>query len=87
MHNDERIDNYFWLNNREDKEVIDYLNAENAYYESQTAHTKDLQEALFAEMKARIKEDDETVPYKFNGYWYIVKFETGKNYFQDLWAS
>jgi oligopeptidase B len=79
-HNDVRIDDYFWLNKREDKEVLEYLNAENDYYEAMTAHTKDFQKSLFEEMKARIKEDDSSVPYKFNGYWYIVKYETGKNY-------
>ncbi|KIC01440.1 protease 2, partial [Flavobacterium sp. JRM] len=79
-HKEVRIDNYFWLNDRENPEVIDYLNQENAYYESMTAHTKDLQKALYEEMKARIKEDDESVPYFYNGYFYITRFETGKDY-------
>lgn len=77
---DVRIDNYFWLNDRENPEVIDYLNQENEYYHKMTAHTKDFQAALFEEMKARIKEDDESVPYLYNGYYYITRFETGKNY-------
>lgn len=77
---DVRIDNYFWLNNRENPEVIDYLNQENEYYHKMTAHTKDFQAALFEEMKARIKEDDESVPYLYNGYYYITRYETGKNY-------
>lgn len=77
---DERIDNYFWLNDRENPEVIDYLNKENAYYKKMTAHTKAFQKELFEEMKARIKEDDESVPYLYNGYYYITRFETGKNY-------
>jgi oligopeptidase B len=77
---DVRIDNYFWLNDRETPEVIDYLNQENEYYHKMTAHTKDFQAALFEEMKARIKEDDESVPYLYNGYYYITRFETGKNY-------
>ena len=80
IHNDVRIDDYFWLNQREDKEVLEYLNAENDYFEQMTAHTKDFEKNLFEEMKARIKEDDESVPYKYNGYWYISKFETGKDY-------
>ncbi|AXT19922.1 S9 family peptidase [Flavobacteriaceae bacterium AU392] len=80
IHSDTRIDNYFWLNDRENPEVIDYLNKENAYFEEMTSHTKDFQNNLFEEMKSRIKEDDETVPYKYNGYWYIMKFEKGKNY-------
>lgn len=79
-HGDIRTDNYFWLNNREDKEVIDYLNKENEYYEKMTAHTKPLQDDLFKEMKARIKEDDSSVPYLYNGYYYITRFETGKDY-------
>ncbi len=77
---DERIDNYFWLNDRKNPEVIDYLNKENAYYKKMTAHTKAFQKELFEEMKARIKEDDESVPYLYNGYYYITRFETGKNY-------
>ncbi|MFV8341902.1 S9 family peptidase [Flavobacterium sp. XS2P39] len=76
----ERIDNYFWLNNRENPEVIDYLNKENEYYHEMTAHTKDFQKELFEEMKGRIKEDDESVPYLYNGYYYITRFETGKDY-------
>jgi len=80
IHNDTRIDNYFWLNDRENPEVIDYLNKENAYFEQMTGHTQEFQTNLFEEMKARIKEDDESVPYKFNGYWYIVKFEKNKDY-------
>ncbi|WP_240740140.1 S9 family peptidase [Flagellimonas allohymeniacidonis] len=80
LHGDVRIDNYYWLNNREDEEVIDYLSAENAYYEQMTAHTKTFQEELFKEMKSRIKEDDASVPYKLNGFWYITKYETGKEY-------
>ncbi|MDM1368595.1 S9 family peptidase [Myroides marinus] len=79
-HNHTRIDNYFWLNDREDQEVIDYLNAENAYYEAETAHTKAFQTDLFEEMKSRIKEDDSSVPYFYNGYYYITRFEKGKDY-------
>ncbi|PJJ08495.1 oligopeptidase B [Flavobacterium sp. 1] len=75
-----RIDNYFWLNDRENPEVIDYLNQENAYYQEKTAHTKDFQTALFEEMKSRIKEDDQSVPYLFNGYYYITRYEKGQDY-------
>lgn len=80
IHNDTRIDNYFWLNQREDQNVLDYLNAENEYCQQETAHTKDFETQLFEEMKARIKEDDSSVPYKYNGYWYIVRYEKGKDY-------
>ncbi|GGI57547.1 S9 family peptidase [Winogradskyella haliclonae] len=79
-HGDERIDNYFWMNNREDEEVINHLIAENAYCDEMMAHTKGFQNDLFEEMKGRIKEDDSSVPYKYNGYWYITKFEKGKDY-------
>ncbi|RIA09859.1 oligopeptidase B [Flavobacteriaceae bacterium MAR_2010_72] len=79
-HGDIRMDDYFWLNQREDQEVLDYLNAENDYFDQMTAHTKDFEKTLFKEMKSRIKEDDESVPYKYNGYWYIVKYEKGKDY-------
>ena len=79
-HGHVRTDNYYWLNDREDQEVIDYLNQENEYYQKMTAHTKELQENLFAEMKSRIKEDDSSVPYFYNGYFYITRFEKGKDY-------
>ena len=75
-----RTDNYFWMNDRENPEVIDYLNKENEYYHKMTAHTKDFQKELFEEMKSRIKEDDESVPYLYNGYYYITRFEKGKDY-------
>ncbi len=77
---DSRTDNYFWMNDRENPEVIDYLNKENEYYHKMTAHTKDFQKELFEEMKGRIKEDDESVPYLYNGYYYITRFEKGKDY-------
>ncbi|GEP51764.1 oligopeptidase B [Flavobacterium noncentrifugens] len=79
-HGDKRTDNYFWLNQRENPEVIDYLNKENDYYNAMTASTKQFQSDLFEEMKARIKEDDASVPYLYNGYFYITRFETGKDY-------
>ncbi|ASV28782.1 S9 family peptidase [Maribacter cobaltidurans] len=80
VHNDVRIDNYYWLNDRENPEVIAYLNSENDYYNEMTSHTKALQEELFKEMKSRIKEDDESVPYTLNGYWYKTRYEVGKEY-------
>ncbi len=79
-HEDVRVDNYFWLNDRENPNVIDYLKQENDYNDRMTAHTKDFQSDLFEEMKARIKEDDSSVPYKLNGYWYITRYEKGKDY-------
>jgi oligopeptidase B len=80
IHGDKRIDNYYWLNDRENPEVIDYLENENVYCDTLMEHTKDFQTHLFEEMKSRIKEDDESVPYKYNGYWYIVKYEKNKDY-------
>ncbi len=77
---DVRIDEFYWLNDRENKDVIDYLNKENDYYNGVTAHTNDFQTDLFEEMKSRIKEDDSSVPYKYNGYWYITRYEKGKDY-------
>ena len=77
---DVRTDNYFWLNDRENPEVIAYLNKENQYYQEMTAHTKAFQKELFEEMKARIKEDDQSVPYLYNGYYYITRFELGSDY-------
>lgn len=79
-HGDRRIDNYFWLNERENPEVIKYLEEENAYEEFIMKDTEELQEHLFEEMKARYKKDDESLPYIFNEYWYIVRYEEGKEY-------
>lgn len=79
-HGDKRVDPYYWLNDRENPEVIQYLKDENEYYQKMTAHTQTLQKDLFEEMKSRIKEDDESVPYLYNGYYYITRFEKGKEY-------
>ncbi len=90
-HDDVRIDNYFWMRlsdeqkNAEDKDaqtqkVINYLEEENTYYKEVTKHTKVFEESLFEEMKGRIKEDDASVPYKENGYFYSTRYETGKQY-------
>jgi len=79
-HGDIRIDNYYWLNDKNDKNVINYLNDENNFTKKTLENTEDLQEILFDEMKSRIKEDDMSVPYFFNEYWYIKRFEKGKDY-------
>ncbi len=79
-HGDIRVDEYYWMNERDNPEVIDYLERENDYYHKITAHTKPLQQKLFEEMKGRIKEEDASVPYLYNGYWYYTRFETGTNY-------
>lgn len=80
MHNDIRTDDYYWMKDRENPEVIEYLNAENDFYQKSTAHTQKFQKDLFDEMKARIKEDDSSVPYLYNGYYYITRFEKNKGY-------
>lgn len=90
-HGDVRIDNYFWMRlsdeqklapvkDKQTKKVISYLESENEYYDKVTSNIKEFQESLFQEMKSRIKEDDASVPYKSNGYFYITKFEKGKQY-------
>ena len=79
-HGDIRIDDYYWLRERENPEVIEYLEAENAYTKAVLAHTEELQEALFEEIKGRIKEDDSSVPYFDNGYYYYTRFEEGGAY-------
>lgn len=74
IHQDTRIDPYYWLNDPENKEVIDYLNAENSYTEQVFSPIADLRETLFQEMKNRIKENDSSVPY-FNGKdWFYTQF-------------
>ena len=80
IHGDVRTDNYYWLKERENQEVIDYLNAENEYTDKMSAHMKDLQEEIFQEIKGRIKEDDSSVPYRQDGYFYYTRFEEGKEY-------
>ena len=79
-HDDIRVDDYLWLNQRDNKEVLAYLEEENNYYGALTDHTKSFQQELFEEMKGRIKEDDSSLPYKLNGYWYITRYEIGKEY-------
>ena len=79
-HGDKRIDDYYWLNQRENTKVLDYLKAENAYLDTMMSGTRELREKLFKEMKGRIKEKDESLPYKDNGYWYYTRFEEGKQY-------
>ena len=80
IHGDTRVDDYFWLRERENPEVIAYLEAENAYTEAMLEHTKPLQEKLYEEIVGRIKQTDESVPYFWNGYHYYTRFEEGKEY-------
>ena len=80
IHGDVRIDNYYWLNERENPKVLEYLNSENEYLNSKTSHLRDFENSLFQEMKSRIKEEDQSVPYKRKGYFYITRYEKGKQY-------
>lgn len=80
IHGDRRTDSYFWMNERENPEVTAYLEAENAYCDFIMKDTEKFQEELFEEMKARYKKDDQSLPYYFNRYWYIVRYEDGKEY-------
>ncbi len=79
-HGVSREDPWYWLRDRNDSAVIDYLRAENAYTEAVMKHTETLQQALYAEMRARIKEDDTTVPEKEGVYFYYNRWETGRQY-------
>jgi oligopeptidase B len=92
-HGDTRVDNYYWMRlsdeqknapdssrDQQTQDVLDYLNAENAYTKSMLAHTDAFQTKLFEEMKGRIKETDQSVPVKDNGYWYYTRYEAGKDY-------
>ena len=79
-HNHKRTDNYYWLRERTNPEVISYLNAENKYLDSSLGHVKDLRQRLFDEFKARIKQTDATVPYPKDGYLYYSRTVAGSNY-------
>jgi len=79
-HGDVRVDEYYWMRERENPEVVKYLNAENAYTDAVMRHTEALQETLFTEFKARIKQTDVTVPYKEDGYFYYSRTEEGREY-------
>jgi oligopeptidase B len=84
-HGDVRIDDYYWMNDffkkgPDSAKVVDYLKAENAFLDTMFAGSKKFREDLFNELKGRIKEKDESVPFKDNGYWYYTRFEEGKDY-------
>ena len=85
-HGDTRIDNYYWMNDYfkngpDSTKVVDYLKAENAYFDTMMSGTKTFQENLYSEMKGRIKEKDESVPVFKNGYFYYSRVVEGKDYF------
>lgn len=80
FHRHRRLDPYYWMNDREDPEVLDYLKQENDYLKIKMKDTEDLQEKLFQEMKGRIKEDDQSVPYLKYGYYWYSRYEKGAEY-------
>ena len=87
MHGDKRNDEYYWMGDffregPDSDKVVEYLKAENAYTDTMMAGTAKFQEALFSEMKGRIKEKDESVPVFSNGYWYYTRSEEGEQYFK-----
>jgi oligopeptidase B len=80
--NGSRQDEYYWLRDdtRKDPDLLAYLNAENAYTDAMLAHAKPIEEKVYQETIARLKQDDATVPYLMNGFWYYRRYETGKEY-------
>lgn len=80
IHDDTRVDNYYWLRDREDSAVINYLNEENSYREKMMEKTVDFQAKLFDEIVGRIEQTDISVPYFVNGYFYYSRYEEGKEY-------
>ena len=79
-HGDVRVDNYYWLREKDNPKVTDYLNAENSYSDAVMKHTEAFQESLFEEIKGRIKQDDRSVPYRKDDYYYYDRYEDGKDY-------
>lgn len=79
-HGDVRTDNYFWLNDRENPQVIAHLKAENAYTQSVLSKTGDLEVTIFKELKSRIKEDESFAPVKDGEYFYSARYEVGQQY-------
>ncbi|MBT6781708.1 MAG: S9 family peptidase [Candidatus Marinimicrobia bacterium] len=91
IHGDTRVDDYYWMRltdeqksakdkDSQTQEVLDYINAENAYTQKRLKHTEKFQNDLFDEIVGRIKKDDESVPYLDNGYYYYTRYEKGKEY-------
>jgi oligopeptidase B len=80
IHDDTRVDNYFWMKDREDQKVVAHLESENKYTEGKLKHTEALQASLYDEIVGRIKQTDESVPYMSNGYLYYTRYEEGQEY-------
>lgn len=80
IHGDVRLDDYYWLRERDNPAVIKYLDDENAYAAKEMAHAQEFEKKLFAEIKGRIKQTDMSVPYRRDDYYYYTRFEEGKEY-------
>ncbi|MDW7695695.1 S9 family peptidase [Flammeovirgaceae bacterium SG7u.111] len=80
IHGDTRVDDYYWLNERENPQVVSYLESENSYKDSVMANLKPLQKEIYEEIVGRIKQEDTSVPYFKNGYVYYTRYEEGKEY-------
>ena len=80
IHGEDRVDEYYWLNKRGDKKVLDYLNSENKYRKELMKDYESLEKEIFNEIKSRIKEDDSSVPYFDNQYFYYTRYEKDKQY-------
>src|SRR5262245_33104172 len=80
LHGEVRVDDYFWMKDKKDPEVIKHLEAENAYTAAVMKSTEALQETLYKEFLARIKQTDLSVPHRDRGYWYYTRTEQGKQY-------
>lgn len=80
IHGDTRIDNYYWLKDRDNEEVIRYLSEENDYKDKMMAHLRPFQDKLYQEIISRLKPDEESVPYLDNGYYYIARYEKGREH-------
>src|SRR5829696_913672 len=80
QHGETRVDNYYWMRDRQDPDVMRYLRAESDYLEEVMGHTKPLQDMLYAEMKGRMQETDSTVPEKRDDYFYYMRTEAGQQY-------
>src|SRR6476646_4405570 len=84
LHGDRRVDHYAWLREKENPEVLAYLNAENAYTDAILKPTEPFQEKLYQEMLSRIQQTDLSVPYKLRGFFYFTKTLEGKQYQQHF---
>jgi oligopeptidase B len=71
LHGDERVDDWYWLRDRDDPETNAYLEAENAYTQALTAHTAELQDRLYEEIRGRVQETDESAPVPYGDHWYF----------------